>query len=313
MNPVAALRDRLRTVQLVPVTAFDARGQLALDPMQQLTARLLEAGVRVFIPCAGSAEFHSLTREEIVASVRMTRSVVEQQALVIAPVGQQLPDALRLADEAAEAGAEALLVMPLDFPYLSNEGARDYYQALLEKAPLPLLVYKKSEIPSDALLLDLADHPRLVGVKYAVNDLAAVQRMVERDEGRIEWYCGSAERYAPYFALAGCPGYTSGAGNVCPRITLALHAALAAGQWKEAFEWQRILLPIEHYRARAGNSYNISFLKYAVRRTGLDFGQPRPPQRRLTAAEQREIDELLEKILAAESELAAAGRLSLQR
>jgi 4-hydroxy-tetrahydrodipicolinate synthase len=64
--------------------------------------------------------------------------------------------------------------------------------------------------------------------------------------------------------------------------------------------------PIEDFRARAANSYNISFLKYAIRHVGLDFGQPRAPQRQLTAAEMAEIDELVPSLLQAEEELAAA-------
>ena len=65
-------------------------------------------------------------------------------------------------------------------------------------------------------------------------------------------------------------------------------------------ECLRILRPIEDYRARAGDSYNISMLKAALRLTGRDFGPPRPPQRRITAAEETEIRALMEPILAAE-------------
>ena len=300
----AELTNRLATVQLVPITAFDARGELAIAPMEKLAAGMVHAGIRVFIPCAGSAEFHSLTQDEIITCVSLYRRVCGDQAVIIAPVGQQLGEAVRLGRKAAEVGADALLVMPLDFPYLSNEGAKDYLQALLDAGPLTVLIYKKSEIPSDRVLLDLAGHRRLIGVKYAVNDMAALQRVIDEDAGRLQWYCGSAERYAPFFALLGCRGYTSGAGSLCPRLTLAMHAALGRGDYSEAFRLQRLILPIEHYRARAGNSYNVSFLKHAIRRTGLDFGIARPPQRRLTAAEEQEIDALVEPILNAEKALA---------
>ncbi len=298
------LRDALQTVQLVPITAFDDAGRLNLEPMRQLTGRLVEAGVRVFIPCAGSAEFHSLEPEEIIAAVRMTREVVGDRATVMAPVGHWLEHAVRLGEASCEAGADAVLVMPLGFPYLSDSGARDYYLALLDRLNCPTLIYKKDAIPSDELLLSLVGHPNLVGVKYAVNDIDAFTRVAQRDGGRIDWYCGSAERFAPFFMLAGAPGYTSGAGNVAPRLTLALHAAARRGDWSEAMRLQQILRPIEDYRARAGSSYNISFLKHAIRATGLDFGQPRPPQRRLTDAEMREIDALMRPILEAENQQA---------
>lgn len=299
--------EQLRTVQLVPLTAYDAAGELHLDPMRKLTERLLEAGVSAIIPCAGSAEFHSLTADEIITSIRMTREVAGDRMTIIAPIGLAPHFALDLGKRSLEAGADALLVMPLSFPYVSNEGARDYYLELLDKLAAPTMLYKKGEIPSHALLLELAEHPNLWGVKYAVNDIDGFNQVIHDDGGRIDWFCGNAERFAPFFMLAGAAGYTSGAGNICPRVTLAMHAACAAGNWTEALRLQQVLRPIEDFRARAGNSFNISFLKHAIQHTGLDFGPARAPNRRLTATECREIDELMPALLAAESELAGAA------
>ena len=298
--------EQLRTVQAVPVTAYDSAGKLALAPMREHFQRLFEAGVKVFIPCAGSAEFDALSADEIVSVVRMTREVVGDEAVVMAPVGLQIGFALELGRRSLDAGADCLLVMPLSGPYLSNPGVHDYYRAILDELAAPTLIYKKSDIPSDALLLELADHPNVVGVKHAVHDIDAFTRLVAADNGRIDWFCGSAERFAPFYMLAGASGYTSGAVNLCPHLTLALHAALVAGDYPQAMRLLEIIRPIEEYRARAAGSYNISFLKYAVRQTGLDFGVARPPMRRLTADEMREIDLLVAPILEAELELAQA-------
>lgn len=296
--------EQLRNVQIVPLTGYDSDGSLALDVMRENTCRLAEAGMKVFIPCAGSSEFHSLCADEMAAAVSMTREAVSDEAVVMAPVGLQLGYAIDVGHRSLDAGADCLLVMSLTAPYLSDTGARDYYHALLDELACPLVIYKKSEIPSDDLLLELADHPKVMGVKYAVNDLDAFNRIVDDDEGRIEWFCGSAERFAPFMMLAGATGYTSGAGNLCPHLTLAMFEACSLGDWPQAMRLQQIIRPIENYRAQAGSSYNISFLKYAAKSIGLDFGPPRPPQRRLTVHEQREIDELLAPILEAEAELA---------
>lgn len=296
--------QQLRTVQAVPITAFDDSGRLNLEAMRSNTQRLYEAGIRVFIPCAGSAEFDSLSADEIVDSIRMTRDAVGEDAVVMAPLGLQINHALNVGRRSLDAGADCLLVMPLSVPYLCNAGARDYYLTILDELASPTLIYKKAEIPSDALLLELADHPKVVGVKYAVNDVDAFTRIVAADEGRIEWICGSAERFAPFFMLAGASGYTSGACNLCPQLTLAMHAAMSAGDYPQAMRLLEQIRPIEDFRARAGSSYNISFLKYAIRHVGLNFGQPRPPQRQLTAAEMTEIDELVPSLLQAEEEVA---------
>lgn len=296
-------REQLHTVQLVQITAFGDDGSVALETMRTQATRLFEAGIRVFIPCAGSSEFHSLLADEIVTTIASLRDALGPEPVIMAPVGLQPAYAADLGRRSLDAGADVALVMPLSFPYLSDEGARDYYLTLMDALQCPTLIYKKDALPSDQLLLDLADHPQLVGIKYAVNDLNAFNQVTQDDGGRIDWFCGSAERFAPFFALAGSPGYTSGAGNICPRVTLAMHAAIAAGDWDEAMRLQRILLPIEHYRGRSGNSYNVSMLKYAMHHVGLDFGKPRAPFRQLTEAEEREIDEMMPPILAAEAEL----------
>lgn len=295
---------RLRTVHLVPLTAYAHNGSLNLTRQAEHIAAMYAAGVRVFLPAAGTSEFYSLSADEVVDVVRVTRDSAGADALVFAPIGMQLSHATEIAERSVEAGATGVMFMPFVHPYLSDAGARDYYLAVLERVPCPALIYRKAAIPSNALLLELAEHPHVVGIKYAENQLHEFRKVVLADGGRIEWLCGSAERFAPYFLLAGGTGYTTGAGNLCPQLTLAMHAAFAAGEFAEGMRLQRLILPIEDYRARDGDSYNVTMLKHALTLIGRDFGPPRPPMRQLTAAERTEIEALMRPILAAEAELA---------
>ncbi len=299
----------LRTVHLVPLTAYDSAGRIDKDLQADHTARMASAGISTYLPAAGTSEFHSLSAEEIVELVRITREAAGAEAAIFAPVGFQIGHAIEVARRSLDAGATGIMFMPFSHPYMSDEGARDYYKAVLKAAPCPALVYKKSPFPSNALLLELADDPNIVGVKYAENNLHDFRRTVLEDsqngKPRIEWVCGSAERFAPYYMLAGSPGYTTGAGNVCPHITLAMHAAFTAGEYAEGMRLQKLLLPIEDYRARAGDSYNISMLKGAMKALGRDFGPPRPPQRQLTEQEQTEIESVIRPLLAVEKEMEA--------
>jgi 4-hydroxy-tetrahydrodipicolinate synthase len=287
------------------LTPFSADGQHVLaDRLTAFVKQSFQAGIRVFLPAAGTGEFHSLTAEEILACVSATRSVVGGEGIVVAPIGLSLPFALQVGRGALEAGADALLVMPPIHSYLSDSGLRDYVLALADALPRPLLAYKKGPFPSDDLLLELAHGGQLAGIKYAVNEVDAVSRFAAKLDKRVGLYCGTAERFAPFFALAGARGYTSGAGNICPRLTLAMHRALTVGEHKEAQRILAVIRPIEDYRARAADSYNISMLKYSLQVAGHDFGPVRPPLRRLTPPEQAEIRAIVEPIVAAEAELA---------
>jgi len=296
--------ELIRSVHLVPLTAFDSQNRLNPEVQAAHISRMYAAGMRVYMPGAGTSEFHSLSADEIVEIVRITREASGPDAQIFAPVGLQVGHAIDVGVRSMDAGATGIMFMPLGHPYLGDSGARDYYRQIIDAVRAPTLIYKKSPVPSDGLLLELADDPNVVGVKYAVNEMHAFRKVVIADGGRLEWICGSAERFAPFYMLAGSTGFTTGAGNICPHISLAMHAAFSAGEFDEGLRLQQILLPIEDYRARDGDSFNVSMLKHAITLLGRDFGAPRAPQRQLTSAERSEIDTLMKPILAAEAELA---------
>lgn len=293
---------RLATVHLVPPTPFDADGRRVLpEVLARFVRAAAAAGVSVFLPAAGTGEFHSLSAAEAAQCIRTTREAAGPECVVLAPVGLGVGHAVEVGQQALDAGADGLLLMPPVHPYLCDAGFRDYFLAIADAVPLPVLTYKRGPVPSDRLLLDLAAAGRLVGVKYAVNDLDAFARLADAAGGRLGLYCGTAERFAPFFMLAGAAGYTSGAGCLVPRLTLALHAALAAGDHPGAMRLLKVIRPIEDDRARDGESYNIALVKYGLEMLGHPFGPPRPPQRRLSDAEKADFRRRLEPILAAEA------------
>lgn len=294
-DPVA-----LRTVHLVPLTAYSASGELDLEVQSEHARVMYSAGIRAFLPAAGTSEFHSLSADEAVAVTKAVKQATGDDAVVFAPVGLQVGHAIDVGRRAMEAGADGIMFMPFSHPYMSDAGAMDYYREVIQAVAAPTLVYKKAPIPSDKLILELAEMPHVVGVKYAVNNMHQFHTALMSDQHGIEWVCGSAERFAPFYMLAGSPGYTTGAGNLVPHLTLAMHAAFSAGQHEEGMRLQRIILPIEDYRARHGDSYNISMLKHGASLLGWNFGPARAPQRQLTADEKSEIETMLEPIFAAE-------------
>ena len=99
--------NQLHTVQLVPVTPFDEEGQVSQDQTVRLYQRLETAGIRVFIPCAGSAEFQTLTSTEILRVIQIARETLGEQATIVAPIGFQADFAVKLGNQAHQAGAAA--------------------------------------------------------------------------------------------------------------------------------------------------------------------------------------------------------------
>ena len=102
----------LRTVHLVPLTAFDAEGRIDVDVQSTHIESMYGAGMRVYLPAAGTSEFQSLSADEVVELVRITREASGPDAQIFAPVGLQVGHAKEIGRRSIEAGADGIMFMP---------------------------------------------------------------------------------------------------------------------------------------------------------------------------------------------------------
>ena len=93
-------RRAIRSVHLVPLTAYDSAGRLDGDLQSEHIARMYASGMRVFMPAAGTSEFHNLTADEIIEIVQITRESTGPDAQIFAPVGLQIGHAVEIAQRA---------------------------------------------------------------------------------------------------------------------------------------------------------------------------------------------------------------------
>ena len=106
--------------------------------------------------------------------------------------------------------------------------------------------------------------------------------------------CGLAELWAPFFALAGGRGFTSGLVSVDATLPLRLCAALEAGDWPAAMEAWRAIRPFEQLRARHDAGNNVPVVKEAMELEGLlPCALVRPPLAPLSAEDRAELAEVL--------------------
>lgn len=299
MTPAQHRAHIWNTVHLVPPTPFDPTGKhIDTGRLISETRLAIDAGIRVIIPGAGTGEFHSLSESEAGTVLEIVTEVVASypNTLVLAPVGLGIEAAIRSGIKAKEQGAHGVLVMPPVHPYLSDEGIAGYFERIAQEAGIPVWVYKRGPTPSDTALLRLIDSGIIAGVKYAVNDVNAVTSFVRSVAGRAEVVCGTAERFAPFFHLAGARGFTSGAAALFPRTSLKLHAALDEGNFLEAMRLRAILEPLEAFRARQNDALNISVVKAGLALLGRNVGPARLPNRPLTTAELSELEIVVQKL-----------------
>lgn len=280
----AAQRAALAEVVAIPVTPFDAAGQVDRGAYRALVRRLLDSGVRTVTPNGNTGEFYALAPEERLLVTELAVAEAAGDAVVVAGVGHDLPTAVASARHARDTGAALVMVHQPVHPYVAQEGWADYHQAVAEAVPeLGVVPYVRDPLLDGRVLAELgARCPNVVGVKYAVPDAARFAAFA-RDAGldRFVWVAGLAELYAPAYWAVGATGFTSGLVNVAPGLSLAVLAALRAGDYPEAMRiWERIR-PFEELRAARRSADNVSVVKEALAVLGLCRGDVRPPSRPL--------------------------------
>lgn len=301
MSDLSRFRSALAGVGVTPATPFTKDlSRPDLEALSDNLTFLVDEGVGLLYVAGNTGEVASLSADEWTEVVEKAVEAVGDRAVVAAGVGHEYPVAIELARRAAAIGVAGILAMPRQQPYVASAGLVDYWQTIVENAGLPAVVYSRG-LPEPPDLARLLDHELVVGCKYSNRDISGFANTVADDKSGVSWTCGIAERYAPFFHLAGAVGFTSGLANFAPRIALGLHAALTDGDWDRALELRAACVPIEEIRARRGDAYNVGAVKVGMAAVGLAGGGVRPPLAQLdpdsaaeAAAEARRLNDYTE-------------------
>jgi 4-hydroxy-tetrahydrodipicolinate synthase len=138
-----------------------------------------------------------------------------------------------------------------------------------------------SYLRNDGIGLDTIEQlcrvPGVAGVKWASPTPLRLAEAIRRSDPKIVWVGGLAETWAPPLCAVGARGFTSGLINVWPEHSVAIHAALEAGEYPRANKLINVMNGFEEIRAEEQNGTNVTAVKTALQLMGLDCGPTRPP------------------------------------
>jgi 5-dehydro-4-deoxyglucarate dehydratase len=303
-------------VLFFPVTAFAADGSVdARLTAEHVASRLPYEPGGVF-PACGTGEFHALSAAEVGEVVSATVKTVDGRVPVVAGAGGPLGHATECARRAADAGADALLVLP---PYLvasTTAGTVAYLEAVLAASDLPVIVYHRgsARLNEDAAKR-LADNPRVLGFKDGVGDLGVAQQLVRavaatgREDFAFFNGLPTAELTQQAYRAIGVPLYSSAAFAMAPRVAKAFYDAYVGGDDERRLQiLDAFYLPLVRLRDEVPG-FAVSLVKAGVRMDAggaqaLAVGGVRPP---LTDPNDEQLGEL-RRILEIGDELVATSR-----
>lgn len=284
-----------------PVTPFDADGRVDVDLLRTHVATGLSHTPGGIFPACGTGEFHALSTAEAALVVRTAAETVAGAVPVVAGTGGPLGHAIDVARAAADAGADALLVLP---PYLvggPQAGLVAYVEAVAAASDLPVVVYHRGNAQfTPASMRRLAENPKVIGFKDGVGDVGAAQLIVRAvaDAGRDDFlfFNGllTAELTQAAYRGIGIPLYSSAAFAMIPEVANAYYRAYIAG-----VEDRRLALldgfyaPLVTLRDETPG-FGVSLIKTGLRLGGLPVGGVRAPLVDPTPDQERRLAEILD-------------------
>ena len=275
----AQLRRALDGISGILVTPFDGEDRIAPQRLAPIVERAVAAGVHVLVANGNTSEFYGLVHEEAVAMVHAAAQQVAGRAPLLGGAGRSVNEACLLARESARAGAAGIMVHQPPDPFAAPRGFVEYVRRVAGAADgLPVVLYLRNEAIGLDAIEQLCRLPQVVGVKWASpTPLVLAEVMGRVADLDIAWVGGLAEAWAPPLCAVGARGFTSGLINVLPERSVAIHAALEAGDYAKAMDLIGQVRAFEDLRAQERNGANVTVVKAALQLMGLDCGPARPP------------------------------------
>jgi 4-hydroxy-tetrahydrodipicolinate synthase len=278
------------------VTPFDVAGGLDLETAARLATYLVdEQGNDGLVINGTTGEAPTTTDAEKAELIQAVVEAVGDRAQILAGVGTfDTVHTIHLADQAAKAGAHALLVVTPYYSKPPQAGILAHFRAIAASSDLPIVVYDipgRTGTPIEtATMIALADHERIIAVKDAKGDPVASSKVIAETD--LVYYAGDDAMTLPLLAVGGV-GVVGTSTHFSGARTGELIAAFEAGDTAAAQRIHAELLPIYTGIFRTQGTILV---KAGLTLRGLSAGPVRLP---LIRATDHEISHLREDLLAA--------------
>lgn len=198
----------------------------------------LASGINALVAVGTTGESATLTPEERKKVISFTIDRVAGRVPVIAGTGtNNTLHAIDYSVSAAQAGADALLVVTPYYNKATQNGLIAHFTAIADKVDKPIILYN---VPSrtgcnllPATVEKLAEHPNIAAIKEASGNMSQVVEIFARCGEKIDVYSGEDGLTVPMLAMGGM-GTISVLSNVIPKGAVEMTDAFFAGDLRKA-------------------------------------------------------------------------------
>lgn len=277
------------------VTPFDEEGSIDHDRLRDLVTWLEAAGIDFLVPCGSNGESELLSVEERAAVVE---TVVDEASVpVLAGTGHPgFAETNRQTALAAQAGADAALVITPFYYQHDQEALARYYRRVADGSDIPVYLYSvpgKSGVSLDpATVAELSKHDNIHGMKDSSGNLVTLTQERRRSDDDFELFIGTGGLYAQGLDI-GTEGGVLALANVAPEKTAEIYRLHRAGKPSEARSLNGDLVDLNQaITAR----YGVPGVKAAMHARDVPAGTVRSPFEPLTGADLAAVERLVSAV-----------------
>lgn len=302
---MSTLQRPLRGIVPPVLTPLASRDSLDGGAFARLIEHLIRGGSSALFILGSTGEAPGLSqrlrREVIDAAVGAAAGRVP---LLVGITDTSFIESVRLAEYAAAAGADALVLSPPNYFALTQRMFLGYLERLTAELPLPLYLYN---MPSYAKIYiepetvrAAASLPRVYGLKDSSGNREYFRKVREAVAAVPDFalLVGIEELMAGMVLDEGAHGGVCGGANLLPEVYSALYAAAAAGDREKAAGLQETVMAVSSgvYRIGERESSYLRGLKCAAAMAGFGNGLMAEPYVAFDTEERRQLRAVLLQI-----------------
>ena len=268
-------------------TCFDENLKVDHAFMTRHAKWLLDSGCTGIVSLGSLGEAATLNFDEKIAILKNMVATAHGRAPVVAAISAlSTVEAVALAEAAAGAGCEGLMVLP-PYVYLGDwRETKAHVAAIFNATALPCMLYNNPIAYGTDFLPEqihelAAEHPNLKAVKESSADVRRIAAIRAIEDGRLQIFVGVDDAIVEGIA-AGATGWIAGLVTAMPIESVALFDYATQGRTKEAFELYRWFLPL--LRMDTVPKF-VQLIKLVQQEVGEGSARVRPPRLELVGEE----------------------------
>ncbi len=268
------------------VTPMHSDGSLDFHSLERLIEWHIKSGTAGIVSVGTTGESATVSVSEHLEIIEQTINYVAGRVPVIAGTGaNSTQEAIELTQTAAALGADYALIVTPYYNKPNQEGLFQHFIKIADSVDMPQILYN---VPSRTAcdlrpetVMRLADHPNIVGIKEALDDVARLNELMAISDSQIDTkyfsiLSGDDQTFNSFMANGG-DGVISVAANIIPSQISQICSLNLAKQFNDASELNSIFANIYELLFVESNPMPVKWMLQKMERIGSGIRLPLVP------------------------------------